>query len=49
MLQSAKLEGRSHLSPLTSDWKLQGLKFALLVLSLALVKCFLMMACFLPL
>lgn len=36
-LQATKLEGRSHLSPLISDIKLQDLEFALLGLGLALI------------
>lgn len=41
VLQSAKLEGRSHLIPLTLDMGLHDLEFVLLGFSLALVPYFL--------
>lgn len=41
ILLSSKLEGQSHLSPLTSDMEVQDLEFALLDFSLALVQYFL--------
>lgn len=45
---SAKLEGQSLLSPLTSDVELQDLEFVLLGLSPALVQCFLIVTRLLP-
>lgn len=48
ILQAVKLEGQCHLSTLTSDKKLQNLKFALLGFGLTLVYCFPTMTLFLP-
>lgn len=48
MLQLAKMEGKRHLSPLTSDIELQDLDFALLGFVFFLVKYFLTMLQFLP-
>lgn len=48
MLQAAKLEGQSDLSSLTPDMELQGLEFALLAFSPALVQYLLSMVPFLP-
>lgn len=48
MVQSAKLEEWSHLSPLTSDMEVQDLEFALLGFSLALAQYFPTMSPFFP-
>lgn len=47
MLQSAKTQGQSHLSPLTSEIEPQDLKFALQGFCLALVQYFLIVLLFL--
>lgn len=47
--RSAKLEGKSHKSPLTLDKELQHFEFALLGFSVALAQCFIRMPHFLSL